>query len=85
MAERVESGLPVVTAHAAATDATEGQIGNTGLHHHIVEAHPTGAGGVEHLLLLAFGPTEQIERQRFWPPADLSESVVEIIQRQNRQ
>ena len=41
VAECVEAALAVVTAHSAGSDAAEGQLGNAGLHHYIVEADPT--------------------------------------------
>ena len=66
-------------------DAPEGQLGHAGLHHHIVEADPAGAGCGEHLLLLGLITAEQVERQRFGPLADLLKGCGEVLEHQHRQ
>ena len=75
----------MITAHAAAAHAPEGQVRHACLHHHIVETDPTGAGGLQHLLLLRLIASKEVQRQGLRTLADLGQGLGEVRQLQHRQ
>src|SRR6266545_5962383 len=78
VAEHVEARLAVVGAHAAGSDATEGQLGQGDVEHGRVDAGATGAGFGEHTFLHGARLREHVQGERTVPLVHEPDRLVRV-------